>query len=720
MSNNKGRLTLPSEANFLEETKTLLTRLGADQLRDSDGTKLPDEIKDLPADIVTTYFVARNHNEFAKANLSERQHLYLMSERVTATSETVSIPFMEEYFAEQIVPDYDRDPKAWWQVIDRTTGEDVSIDKWRIDQEKHVLTIDEAIPFHVYTVNFLAYANWDPTQMYNHITNDWGDVPKDIPFDVRGEKSGQYMEDYLRQWLKENPKTDIVRFTTFFYHFTLVFNKHGMEKFVDWMGYSASVSPEAFEAFEKVYGYKLKPEDIVDEGYYHSPFRVPSQAFKDYLDLTMQYVADRAKRLVDIVHEHGKKAIMFLGDNWIGIEPYGKYFSSIGLDGVVGSVGDGVTLRLIADIKTPVTEGRLLPYFFPDTFHPGGDPCPEAKASWRQARRAIFRNPVDRIGYGGYLSLAYQFPEFVDYMEVVINEFRDIHAGIESGESYKAATVAVLNEWGALRSWQPWIVAHAKFYRRAYTYMGILEALSGMDVNVRFISFDDVKAGIDSDIDVIINAGDAGTAWSGGDRWLDPELTAAIRCFVHEGGGFIGIGEPTAVQHNGSYFQLSDVLGVDRELGFSQSTNRYFINPVDQHFILDDVEDVSAIDFGEKTDYVYAIDEQTDVLEISKDSVHLAAKAYGDGRSVYIAGLPFTPENTRLLKRAIHFAAGKEDSLKRYFAKDLRLEVAAFPEMGRFAVYNNSDEPVESVVLDGKGQAIEVQVPASGLVWIKE
>ena len=60
---------------------------------------------------------------------------------------------------------------------------------------------------------------------------------------------------------------------------------------------------------------------------------------------------------------------MFLGDHWIGTEPYGKYFAGIGLDAVVGSVGSGVTLRMISDIKgVDYTEGRLLPYFFPDVF----------------------------------------------------------------------------------------------------------------------------------------------------------------------------------------------------------------------------------------------------------------------------------------------------------------------------------------------------------------
>ena len=50
-------------------------------------------------------------------------------------------------------------------------------------------------------------------------------------------------------------------------------------------------------------------------------------------------VCKLAKELVDIVHGYGKEAMMFLGDHWIGTEPYGKYFETIGLDAVVGSVG---------------------------------------------------------------------------------------------------------------------------------------------------------------------------------------------------------------------------------------------------------------------------------------------------------------------------------------------------------------------------------------------
>lgn len=64
--------------------------------------------------------------------------------------------------------------------------------------------------------------------------------------------------------------------------------------------------------------------------------------------------------MVDIVHEYGKEAMMFMGDHWIGMEPFMDEFASIGLDAVVGSVGNGATLRLFSDIKNvKYTEGRF-------------------------------------------------------------------------------------------------------------------------------------------------------------------------------------------------------------------------------------------------------------------------------------------------------------------------------------------------------------------------
>ena len=124
------------------------------------------------------------------------------------------------------------------------------------------------------------------------------------------------------------------------------------------------------------------------QGYMNNTYRIPSKEFKDFQAFQRREVAKLAKEMVDIVHEYGKEAMMFMGDHWIGMEPFMDEFASIGLDAVVGSVGNGATLRLFSDIKhVKYTEGRFLPYFFPDTFHEGGDPVKEAKVNWVTARR---------------------------------------------------------------------------------------------------------------------------------------------------------------------------------------------------------------------------------------------------------------------------------------------------------------------------------------------
>ena len=82
---------------------------------------------------------------------------------------------------------------------------------------------------------------------------------------------------------------------------------------MDWYGYSASVSPYILEQFEKEAGYRFRPEYIIDQGYYNNQYRVPSKEFKDFQAFQRRGVAKIAKEMVDITHEYGKEAMMFLG-----------------------------------------------------------------------------------------------------------------------------------------------------------------------------------------------------------------------------------------------------------------------------------------------------------------------------------------------------------------------------------------------------------------------
>lgn len=346
-----GRFTMPTEENFVEQSHELAQKWGADAIRNSDGTHLDEDVIKMGKRIYSAYFPTRGHNYFIKDHMDCVPMVYLMSERTRATSSTVDVPLMHTYFAEQLTINRDASPQRFWEVIDRTSGEIIPTEQWSLDAEADVVHIDQAQPMHEYTVTFLAYVIWDPVQMYNHITNDWGDKEHEIAFDPRHPEIQEFMLNTLDQWLVDNPHVDVVRFTTFFYQFTLIFNNERKEKIVDWTGFAVTVSPRALDEFEKEYGYRMRPEHFVDGGSYGSSFVYPSKEQRDWLDFTANFVHSLMKQMVERVQAAGKEAMMFLGDQWIGTEPYSDTFPAVGMDAIVGSVGDGTTTRMIADIK---------------------------------------------------------------------------------------------------------------------------------------------------------------------------------------------------------------------------------------------------------------------------------------------------------------------------------------------------------------------------------
>ena len=713
-----GRVTIPTDVDVVPETMELLKRWGADAIRDCDGTDYPEALKGVDAKVYSTYYTTRKDNAWARANPDEVQQCYITTGFRTAPGGALSIPLMQGISPELLQVNTRDDIKRWWEVVDRTTGQPLPPAAWRYMEETGCVVIDAPEAFHDYTVSFLAYLIWDPVHMYNAVTNGWTDFEHQITFDVRQPKTHKFTMERLRKFIADHPYVDVIRYTTFFHQFTLIFDELKREKYVDWYGYSASVSPYILEKFEREAGYKFRPEFIIDQGYYNNQYRTPSKQFKDFMAFQRREVAALAKEMVDITHELGKEAMMFLGDHFIGTEPYMDEFKTIGLDAVVGSVGNGSTLRLISDIPgVRYTEGRFLPYFFPDTFHEGGDPVREAKENWVTARRAILRKPIDRIGYGGYLKLACQFPDFLDYVESVCSEFRELYANIKGTTPYCVKTVAVLNAWGRARSWGCHMVHHALYQKQNYAYAGVIEALSGAPFDVKFLSFDDLKAdphALDG-VDVLLNVGGGDTAHTGGAVWEDPAVSAAVRRFVWNGGGLVGVGEPAGHQYQGRYLQLSALLGVERETGLTLGYDKYNWEEHPDHFILADC--AGEIDFGHGTRDVYALAGAQILVQRDRE-VHAAVNEYGSGRGVYLSGLPYSFENSRLLYRAILWAAHGEEELHRWFSSNVNVEVHAFVANGKYCVVNNTYEP-QSTTVWKDGESFPLDLAANEIKWFE-
>ena len=66
MTKQTGRLTLPTDADIVEETIRLKNLLGADALRDCDGTEMPDALLNEPVKKYATYYTTRKDNAWAE------------------------------------------------------------------------------------------------------------------------------------------------------------------------------------------------------------------------------------------------------------------------------------------------------------------------------------------------------------------------------------------------------------------------------------------------------------------------------------------------------------------------------------------------------------------------------------------------------------------------------------------------------------------------------
>lgn len=713
MSQQKGGFTLPGESGYEALTLRMAEKWGADVIRDSDGTVLSDEITKSGYGIYSTICIIRDHNEWAKQNMDKLQQTFLCTPAQVATGEFVEIKLMESFFEEQFKVNDSMDAFPYWEVYDRTTNELVSTEDWVYDAEEGVVTV-KAVPFHKYTVSFLAYRIWEEISMYNHTTNNWTKEHL-LQIDPRYPEVREYLVKWMRNWCETHPDTTVVRFTSLFYNFVWIWgsSERNRHLFSDWGSYDYTVSDRALNEFKKEYGYSMRAEDFINKGDLHVTHMPGTKQKADWMEFINKFVIEVGKEFIDIVHEYGKKAYVFYDDSWVGVEPYNGKFQEFGFDGLIKCVFSGYEVRLCAGVDVPTHELRLHPYLFPvglggaPTFSEGGDPTLDAKKYWNSARRAMLRVKIDRLGLGGYLHLVEPYPDFCDYIEELTDEFRMIRSFHDAGKPYEIKTkVAVLHYWGKLRSWT--LSGH---FHETYMHdlIHINEALSGLPVDVKYISFEDVKNGALEDVDVVINAGYAGSAWSGGDAWKDDALVTILTKWVHEGGTFLGVNQPSAVAGYDNYFRMAHVLGIDEDTGAKVCHGKWQFTAADEEGILPAGTHVAA------KPKRYLTDGKAKVLMAEDGQPVVTVNEFGKGKGIYLASFDVDLANTRMLYQLIRYAGG-EGVTGQYMTDNLNCECAYYPVSKKLVVINNSGEEQTTTVPTETGD-VTVTLPPYATVF---
>lgn len=695
MERTKGRFTLPGESGYEKLTLELAERWGADVIRDSDGTELSDEIKNAGYDIYSTICVIRDHNDWAKKNRDKLQQTFLKTDSKIATDNTIKIKLLEQFFDEQFEVNFSEDAKAYWQVFDRTSNKEVPRSQWHYDEAEGCVTIEGIDKWHAYSVNFLAYRIWEEISMYNYVTNSWNKEHL-MQIDPRYPQTQEYLLGWMRQWCENHKDTNVVRFTSMFYNFVWIWGSDARRRnyFTDWGSYDFTVSVCALEGFEKQYGYAMTSEDFINQGKLHVSHMPADAKKKDWMEFINEFVISFGKKMIDIVHGYGKKAYVFYDDSWVGIEPYNGRFEEFGFDGIIKCVFNGYEVRLCAGVPVDTHEIRLHPYLFPTglggapTFSEGGDPTADAKLYWSRVRRALLREKVDRIGLGGYLHLLEGYPEFVDYMTNLANEFREIVQLHEEGPVYtENIKVAVLHSWGKLRSW----TLSGHFHETdMLDLIHINEALSGFPVEVAFIDFEDAKKEDLSKYQIILNAGTEGSAWSGGNVWTDDVLVEKLTEWTWNGGTFVGVNEPSAVQGYEHRIRMANVLGVDIDRGERICHGKWAFEIQSENKIL-----IPGISLKGKEN-IYLINGQAKVLATdSKNMPVIVENCFGKGKGIYLSEFKTTPENNRLLYNILEstVCGGFSCTTDNY-----AVECHWFPKTGKLVVVNNSENVQEATV----------------------
>jgi beta-D-galactosyl-(1->4)-L-rhamnose phosphorylase len=711
MSSNEKRdgFTLPGEAGYENLTLELAKRWGADVIRDSDGTVLSEEILNSGYGIYSTICIIRDHNDWARKNMDKLQQTFLMTQPKIADDGFLTFHLLDDFFEEQFVINDSPASMKYWQVFDRTANREISSNFWTYEKEAGNVIVNNVIPWHHYTVSFLAYRVWEEISMYNHTTNNW-DKEHLMPIDPIYPETQEYMLKWLEDWCKSHPATTVVRFTSMFYNFVWIWGSSERNRylFTDWASYDFTVSPKMLDSFADKYGYKLTAEDFINKGSLHVTHMPPVKTQRDYMDFVNSFVVSYGRQLVDLVHKYGKKAYVFYDDSWVGVEPYSRRFRDFDFDGLIKCVFSGYEVRLCAGADVKTHELRLHPYLFPvglgglPTFAAGGNPTKDAKEYWIHTRRALLRAKIDRIGLGGYLHLVEKYPDFVEYIEKISDEFRlirDLHT--KGAPATLNINVAVLHSWGSLRSW----TLSGHFHE---TYMNDLihinEALSGLPVNVDFISFEDVKKNRLSKYQIIINAGAAGTAWSGGDNWKDPALEEILSKWVYDGGAFIGVNEPSATEGFDTAFRMANILGVDKNIPAKVCHGKWSF----------EVSDIKGLipegAYIPKRGSVRLTNGKAQVICQSEGDPLFTVNSFGKGKGIYLSTFETTTINNRLLLNILIYAAGLSME-QNYITDNANTECAYFPADKKLIVINNSEVPQTTGVRTENGVITIENIP---------
>lgn len=661
----RGGFTLPVEPGCERMAERLASRWGADAIRTSDGTEFNEALRAMPQARVETVCLVRMDDAFARARPELCQCRALRSRPVPARDATpLVIDPMAGWSREQVAADSRPESLRHWQVIDRSLDVALPTGEWEFDGK--CVVIRAPLAGHDYAVNFIVRQRWDATTYYNRMINNWR-IDRRPPLDPVHPEARRHLLATLHAWLAANPDVDVVRLTSLIYHFPVTYDECEQAASTDWFGYADAASPEMLDAFECERGSCPSLEDILAPSWHP-----PTEGLRDWAMFVSDFVRGVAREWVDAIHRHGRQALLFMGDHWIGSEPYLPGFNEIGFDAVVGTATHAVNVRMLADIPGGILrEARLHPYFFPDQFQTPGQAVGTLRVNWPRILRAMLRSPLDRIGFGGYLHLIKERPEFLAAVDRVVGEFRAVfrlHA--EGPPEMLPLRVGVIHPWGAARRWM-----NAPMWYEGSFATGHVEALATLPAPVEYLSQGDLSA-------------------MPADQWPD----VLVLHFVRE----VGVEYLRQLARPfGGFIRQGGVLVV---IGFRGDTDSVFEecgSSAGESLRWEDVLEMPAADFA---------------LPWREGDAEARLIRRGAGCLVCLPDFAYSPVGSTAFARLFWALSRPGVPYPLWWCDSPGIEVAGFPASGSVACVRSSEDPQECLLIRTAREPLAVRFPPESIL----
>ena len=183
------------------------------------------------------------------------------------------------------------------------------------------------------------------------------------------------------------------------------------------------------------------------------------------------------------------------------------------------------------------------------------------------------------------------------------------------------------------------------------------------------------------------------------------------------GGGLIGVGEPSGHQYQGRYLQLAQVLGVEKETGFTLGYDKYNWDEHPDHFILADCAGRGGLRRGQEEHLRPG--RHRDPGPAGQGGADGGERLRQRAAACTSAACPTPLRTAVVLYRAILWAAHERGPICTSGSpRNYNVEVHAFVKNGKYCVVNNTYEPQHTTVYTRRRQpAFELDLDANEIRW---